>query len=68
MAIINRLRFVDILSPRIGDQPARDFTEAFQDEMKEVVLSAELRAIADQFNTRLDARIAELEGRLGRSS
>ena len=66
MAIINRLRFVDILSPRIGDQPARDFTEALQDEMQEVVLSPELQALVDQFNMRLDARMAELEVRLQR--
>ena len=62
VAIIDRLRFVDILSPRIGDQPARDFTEAFQDEMQDVVLSPELQLIVEQFN----ARIAELEVRLQR--
>ncbi len=34
--------------------------------MRDVVLSTELQAIVDQFNTRIDARIAELEVRLQR--
>ena len=62
MAIINRLRIVDILSPGLGDQTSRDFAEALQDEMQQVVLSPELQLIVEQFN----ARMAELEVRLQR--
>ena len=66
MAIINRLRFVDIMSPTLGDQPSRDFAEALQDEMQEVVLSPDLQLIVDRFHSQMDARMAEMEVRLQR--
>ncbi|MCY3569399.1 MAG: hypothetical protein OXH38_12270 [Chloroflexi bacterium] len=60
MAIINRLRFVDILSPHLGDEPAREMTDALQDEFTPLVSSealdlvrAEMRVMA----ARIEAQI-----------
>ena len=66
MAIINRLRLVDIMSPGLGEQASRDFTEALQDEMQEVVLNPDLQLIVDRFHSQMDARMAEMEVRLQR--
>ena len=66
MAIINRLRFVDIMSPGLGGEGSREFAEALQDEMQDVVLSSELQLIADRFQSQIDARLSEIEVRLQR--
>ncbi|MDE2968192.1 MAG: hypothetical protein OXS30_12010 [Chloroflexota bacterium] len=66
MAIINRLRFVDIMSPGLGGEESREFAEALQDEMQDVVLSSELQLIADRFQSQIDVRLAEMEVRLQR--
>ena len=64
MAIINRLRFVDILSPQLGEQRSRDFTEALQDEMKDVVLSDEqellLARLMAEMRTEIQAEMVRL--------
>ena len=66
MAIINRLRFVDTLRPRLGDQVARDFVEALQDEMSPLVTDEQVRLILDSLLPQIDARMAELENRMWR--
>lgn len=62
MAIINRLRFVDILAPGLGDQASRDFAEALQDEMEPLAGDQAVTLLM----TRIDARLAEMEARLQR--
>ena len=64
MAIINRLRFVDILSPHIGDRSSRNFTEALQDEMKDVVLAPEQEQLLARLMAQMDARFARMETRI----
>ncbi len=57
MAIINRLRFVDTLRERLGDEVSRDFTEALQDEMAPLMTKEEIQmmiaGLVDQFETRM---------------
>ena len=62
MAIINRLRFVDILRLHFGDEASREFAEALQDEMTPLVGDQSIQLLMAQ----IDARIAELEARLQR--
>ena len=64
MAIINRLRFVDILSPSLGAEASREFSEALQDEMRDVVLSPEQEQLLSNLMTQIDARMARLEARI----
>ena len=60
MAIINRLRFVDILRPRLGESTSREFVNALQDEMEQVVLEPQLRLM-------LDLAMARMEGQIWRA-
>lgn len=57
MAIIDKLRIVDILSPRLGERASRDFADAFQDEMEQVVLEPQLQLMLDRLMSDMDARI-----------
>ena len=62
MAIINRLRFVDILRPSLGDQTSREFADALQEEMDPLVRDRSLQLLL----ARMDTRMAQLEVRLQR--
>ncbi len=62
MAIINRLRFVDILRPQLGEETARDFAEALQDEMEPLAGDQSIKLLMAQ----VDARIAQMEARMWR--
>ena len=66
MAIINRLRFVDILRERLGDEVSRDFTEALQDEMAPLMRKEEIQmmivGVVDQIEARLWRIIAIATG------
>ena len=53
MAIIDRLRGVDILSPQLGAGPARQTVAWLQDEMRPL-------AANDEVQLHLDLRFAEL--------
>ncbi|MDE2987683.1 MAG: hypothetical protein OXT70_06460 [Chloroflexota bacterium] len=57
MAIINRLRFVDVLRDRLGDDGAREFAEALHDEMTPLMTKEEIQSmisgLVDQFETRM---------------
>ena len=57
VAIINRLRFVDVLRHRLGDDTAREFTDALQDEMTPLTTKEEIQmlisGLADQFEARM---------------
>lgn len=57
MAIINRLRFVDLLRERLGDQVSRDFTDALQDELAPLMTRDEIQlmisGLVDQFEARV---------------
>ena len=57
MAISNRIRFVDILAPRLGEQVSRDFAEALQDEMEPLAGDQSIKLLMAQ----IDARMAEME-------
>lgn len=54
------------MSPGLGGEESREFAEALQDEMQDVVLSSELQLIADRFQSQIDVRLAEMEVRLQR--
>ena len=60
MAIIDKLRGVDILSPQLGEEPARETVEWLQDEMEHVVLEPQLRLM-------LDLAVARMEGQIWRA-
>ena len=62
MAIINRLRLVDILRPRLGDETSREFADALQDEMTPLVADQSIQLLMAQ----IDARLAAMEVRLQR--
>ena len=62
MAIINRLRFVDILRPSLGDEISREFADALQKEMDPLVGDHSLQLILAQ----MDTRMAQMEVRLQR--
>ena len=57
MAIINRLRFVDTLKERLGENVSREFTDALQDEMAPMMTKAEIQmmisGLVDQFEARV---------------
>ena len=53
MAIIDKLRGVDILSPQLGEEPARETVEWLQDEIRPL-------AANDEVQSHLDLRFAEL--------
>ncbi len=57
MAIINRLRIVDTLSERLGDEASREFADALQDEFSPMMTKEEIQlmisGLVDQFETRM---------------
>ena len=66
MAIINRLRFVDILREPLGDKAARDMTEALGDEIAPLVTKEEIQmmisGLVDQFEARIWRVVAVATG------
>lgn len=66
MAIINRLRFVDLLRERLGEQVSRDFTNALQDEMAPLMTRDEIQmmisGLVDQFEARVWRVVAVVAG------
>ena len=57
MAIINRLRFVDALRERLGDDISRDFTEALQDEMAPLMTKEEIQMMISGLVDQIEARM-----------
>ncbi len=57
MAIIDKLRGVDILSPQIGDEPARETVDWLQDEMEPLVANPELELMLDRLLAQMEARM-----------
>ncbi len=57
MAIINRLRFVDTLRERLGDQVSRDFTDALQDEMAPLMTRDEIQMMISGLVDQIEARV-----------
>lgn len=57
MAIIDKLRGVDILSPQLGEEPARETVEWLQDEMEHVVLEPQLQLMLDLAVVRMEGQI-----------
>jgi hypothetical protein len=45
---VNRLRFVDILRPHIGDRSAREFAEALDDETARLATKDDLEHLGDK--------------------
>ena len=62
MAIIDKLRGVDILSPQLGEEPARETVEWLQDEMEPLAGGDKL----DQMWSRIDARFDRTDARFER--
>ena len=65
-AITNRLRFVDLLRERLGDQVSRDFTAALQEEMAPLITKDEVQTmtsgLVDQFEARVWRIVAVVAG------
>ena len=57
MAIINRLRFVDTLRERLGDDVSLEFTDALQDEMAPLMTKEEIQMTISGLVDQLEARI-----------
>lgn len=57
MAIINRLRMVDTLRERLGDDVSREFTEALQDEMAPLMTKNEIQLMIASLLDQLEARM-----------
>ena len=57
MAIINRLRFVDVLRERLGDDVSRDFTEALQEEMAPLMTKEEIQMMISGLVDQIEARM-----------
>lgn len=57
MAIINRLRFVDVLRDRLGDVEAREFAEALQDELTPMMAKEEIQLMISGLVDQVEARI-----------
>ena len=57
MAIINRLKIVDTLSPEIGEQTSRAFADVLQEEMAPLIGEAETNLLL----ARIDAKFAEMD-------
>ena len=57
MAIINRLRFVDTLRERLGDDVSREFTEALQDEMAPLMTKTEVQMMISGLVDQIEARV-----------
>ena len=59
MTIIDKLRGVDILSPQLGEESARETVEWLQDEMEPLAGGDKL----DQMWSRIDARFERIDAR-----
>ena len=59
MAIIDKLRGVDILSPQLGEEPAREAVEWLQDELRPLAGDDKL----DLMMAQIDARFAQINAR-----
>ncbi|MXV81250.1 MAG: hypothetical protein F4X58_04275 [Chloroflexi bacterium] len=57
MAIINRLRFVDVLRDRLGDVEAREFADALQDELTPMMAKEEIQLMISGLVDQVEARI-----------
>lgn len=57
MAIINRLRFVDTLRERLGEQVSRDFTDALQDELAPLMTKDEIQMMISGLVDQIEARM-----------
>lgn len=57
MAIINRLRFVDVLRDRLGDDEAREFAAALQDEMTPLMAKEEIQLLISRLVDQVEVRI-----------
>ena len=69
MAIIDKLRGVDILSPQLGEESARETVEWLQDEMEPLAGNDKLDVMMGQIDARFaqsDARFAQMEVRMWR--
>lgn len=64
MAIIDKLRGVDILSPQLGEEPARQTVEWLQDEMRPLAGDEKL----DRMMAQIDARFAKVEAQIWRAA
>ena len=71
MAIIDKLRGVDILSPQLGEEPARQTVEWLQDEMRPLAGGEKLDVMLAQIDARFsqsDARFANMEAQIWRAA
>ncbi|MXX48016.1 MAG: hypothetical protein F4088_07335 [Chloroflexi bacterium] len=57
MAIINRLRFVDVLRDRLGDVEAREFADVLQDELTPMMAKEEIQLMISGLVDQVEARI-----------
>lgn len=57
MAIINRLRFVDVLRDRLGDVEARELADALQDELTPMMAKEEIQLMISGLVDQVEARI-----------
>ncbi len=57
VAIINRLRFVDVLRDRLGDVEAREFADALQDELTPMMAKEEIQLMISGLVDQVEARI-----------
>ncbi|MYA00609.1 MAG: hypothetical protein F4038_10750 [Chloroflexi bacterium] len=57
MAIINRLRFMDVLRDRLGDVEAREFADALQDELTPMMAKEEIQLMISGLVDQVEARI-----------
>ena len=63
MAIIDKFRGVDILSPQLGEESARETVEWLQDEMEPLAGNEKL----DLMWSRIDVRFAQVEAQVWRA-
>lgn len=57
MAIINKLRMVDTLRERLGDDVSREFTDALQDEMAPLMTKEEIQMLISGLVDQIEARM-----------
>jgi len=57
VAIINRLRFVDVLRDRLGDVEARELADALQDELTPMMAKEEIQLMISGLVDQVEARI-----------
>ena len=68
MALIDKLRGVDILSPQLGEEPARQAVEWLQDEMRSLAGDEKLDLMMGHIDARfarIDARFEQIDARFG---